>query len=478
MQTAGADPLAAEADLLVVPVGSALTGPAAALDAALGGLVAACMGDGEVDGKPGSLTIVHSRGAVAARRIAVVGIGEGDRDGWRQAGRAAGDRARALRAARVVLAAGDADAERVTAALAGLSYGAYRYEVHRTAPATPPVESVTVCGGGADEAAVARAGLIGAAVSAARDLANAPANVLTPTVLAERAASLADDLPGLECRIHDEGDLRRMGAGALLGVARGSAEAPRMIELRWTPPGGRGGDGTLGLVGKAVTFDTGGISIKPAAGMEEMKMDMAGGGAVVEAMGLIARMGVAAPVVAVVPSAENMPGGSAVKPGDVLRAMDGTTIEVTNTDAEGRLLLADALHHAVTACGATRLVDFATLTGAIVVALGEVYAGLFGSDPDWTEAVRAAGEASGDLCWPMPMHRGYAAMIESRVADVVNSTTKRQAGAVTAAQFLRRFTSDVPWCHVDIAGTGMVSGAGTGFGVGLMLHLAEAMVAA
>jgi len=179
----------------------------------------------------------------------------------------------------------------------------------------------------------------------------------------------------------------------------------------------------------------------------------------------------------VVPSTENMPSGTATKPGDVVTAMNGRTIEVINTDAEGRLILADALCYATSKAKATRLIDFATLTGAIVVALGEVYAGLFGSDAEWTEAVRAAGEAAGDLCWPMPLHDGYRGLIESKVADLSNSSNKRQAGAVYAAQFLREFTDGRPWCHVDIAGTGMINGAGTGFGVGLMLNAAEALAA-
>ena len=205
-------------------------------------------------------------------------------------------------------------------------------------------------------------------------------------------------------------------------------------------------------------------------------MDMGGGATAIEAAGLIAALKVPVPVMAVVPATENMPSGRAVKPGDVVTAMNGTTIEIINTDAEGRLILADALTWAARN-GATRMVDFATLTGAIIVALGEVYAGLFGSDDDWTAAVRAAGEASGDLAWPLPMHERYRPLIESKVADLANSSNKRQAGAVYAAQFLREFTDDLPWCHLDVAGTAMGSGGGTGFGVRMMLRLAEAMAA-
>ena len=266
--------------------------------------------------------------------------------------------------------------------------------------------------------------------------------------------------------------LEKLGAGALLGVARGSDEPPRLIVLRYRPGTVARPGEVLGLVGKAVTFDSGGISIKPSSGMEEMKLDMGGGAAVLEGAALVAALGLPVEVLAVVPATENMPSGHAIKPGDVLTAMDGRTIEVINTDAEGRLILADGLAYAAGE-GATRLIDMATLTGAMVVALGEVYAGLFGSDDDWTALVREAAEESGDLAWPMPMHDRYRPLIESKVADLTNSSNKRQAGAVYAAQFLREFTDGLPWCHLDIAGTGMVDGQGTGYGVRLILAVAE-----
>jgi leucyl aminopeptidase len=323
---------------------------------------------------------------------------------------------------------------------------------------------------------LARADRVVAAVNGARDLADTPANHLTPTLLAERARELADAVPGLTCTVLGRSRLEKLGAGALLGVARGSAEPPKMIVLRYRPSDVARPGEVLGLVGKAVTFDTGGISIKPAAHMEDMKLDMGGGAAVLEGAALVAALGLPVEVLAVVPATENMPGGTAMKPGDVVTAMNGRTIEVVNTDAEGRLILADALTYCARQ-GATRMVDFATLTGAIVVALGEVYAGLFGSDDDWTALVREAAEESGDLAWPMPMHKGYAPLIESRVADLSNSSNKRQAGPVYAAQFLREFTEGLPWCHVDIAGTGMVDGRGTGFGVRLILAVAERLAA-
>ena len=245
-----------------------------------------------------------------------------------------------------------------------------------------------------------------------------------------------------------------------------------MIVLRYEPTRPARKDELLSIVGKAVTFDTGGISIKPSGGMEEMKMDMAGGAAAIAATGLIARLGLPVRVLTVVPAAENMPSGTAIKPGDVITAMNGKTIEVINTDAEGRLILADALAYAVSQ-GATRMVDLATLTGAIIVAIGDVYAGLFGNDDAWTETVRAAGERSGDLLWHMPMHERYHHLVESKVADLANASNKRQAGPVYAAHFLEEFVDETPWCHLDVAGTAMSDAGATGFGVGLLLSLAE-----
>jgi leucyl aminopeptidase len=329
-----------------------------------------------------------------------------------------------------------------------------------------------IAGSGVKAADLTRADRTVAAVAAARDLANTPANYLTPRGLAEHAQALADEIPGLDCEVLDESDLEQLRAGAILGVARGSDEPPRMIVLRYTPKRPARKGELLGLVGKAVTFDSGGISIKPSGGMEEMKMDMGGGAAVIEGTGLIARLGLPVSVLAVIPATENMPSGHAIKPGDVLTAMNGKTIEVINTDAEGRLILADALYYTARQ-GATRMLDLATLTGAIVVALGEVYAGLFGSDSDWTEEVRLAGEASGDLAWPMPMHPGYDSLIRSKVADLANAAKKRQAGPVYAAQFLREFTDGKPWCHLDVAGTAMIDGQGSGYGVRLIAALAD-----
>jgi len=474
------DPLSVGADAIVVFVAqpAIASGSVAAADLALDGLVAACIADGEITGEAGQVSVIHTGGLVGAPRLLVVGIGDDSVASWRAAGRAAGGRLRAIKARTAALAPDEADAARVTALIAGVRYGAYRFDRYKSGDSEPDLTDVRVHSVVVTPAQLRRASRLAGAVAAARDLANTPANDLTPTALAARAGELAGQTAGLECDVLERKDLQKLGAGALLAVAQGSAEPPKMIVLRYTPKRRAASGEVLGLVGKAVTFDTGGISIKPAGGMEEMKLDMAGGAAVVEAIGLIAQLALPLEVVAIVPATENMPSGTATRPGDVVRAMNGKTIEVINTDAEGRLILADALTYAATVSGATRLIDFATLTGAIVVALGEIYAGLFGSDDAWTAAVRAAGEASGDLCWPMPLHPGYAPLIKSDVADLSNAAAKRQAGAVYAAQFLREFTDGRPWCHVDIAGTGMISGAGTGFGVSLMLAVAEQLARA
>ena len=473
-----ADVASAKADLLIVCLATPptpLAGPVAEVDAALGGLVAAAVKDGEIDGKPGSATRFHAGERLAATRVVVVGIGEGSADDWRAAGSAAGGVVgRVATRSAAIVPPSDATAAQIGAFIEGFGGATYRFDRFRTSDegrtATPSRLAVHSAAVRATD--LRRADRVVAAVSGARDLANTPSNHLTPTMLAARARELAEATPGLTCTVLGATRLEKLGAGALLGVAQGSAEPPKMIVLRYRPTTVARPGEVLGLVGKAVTFDTGGISIKPASGMEEMKMDMGGGAAVLEGTALVAALGLPVELLTVIPATENMPSGTAIKPGDVVTAMNGRTIEVINTDAEGRLILADALAYAARA-GATRVVDFATLTGAIVVALGEVYAGLFGSDPDWTELVRAAGEESGDLAWPMPLHERYAPLIKSAVADLANASNKRQAGAVYAAQFLREFTDGLPWCHVDIAGTGMVGGKGTGFGVRMILAVAE-----
>ena len=366
----------------------------------------------------------------------------------------------------------------------GTLLAAYEYRVYKSGAGDdedPTRLGELIVSAHHDVSGAVEAGRVAAeAANAARDLQNAPANDLTPTRLAERAEALAAELPDLTAEVLDRAGIEAAGMGAFAGVARGTAEEPRLITLRYEPAGAEGP--VLGLVGKAVTFDSGGISIKPGARMAEMKFDMSGGAAVLEATGAIARLGLPIRLVAVVGATENLPSGTALKPGDILRAKSGTTIEVVNTDAEGRLVLADCLAHAVEE-GAERLVDLATLTGAIVSALGSTYAGMMGTDDAWCAAVAEAGERAGEPVWRLPLHPEYAELIKGRYADIANAVENRKAGSVTAAEFLKRFVGDVPWVHLDIAGVADDAGrpyaakGGSGFGVRLLIELARAHAA-
>ena len=314
------------------------------------------------------------------------------------------------------------------------------------------------------------------AQNAARDLQNLPSNVATPTFLAERANELAGAHADLSCEVLGRTAITELGMGAFAAVAQGTDTEPKLIVLRYT--GGQAGP-HLGYVGKAVTFDTGGISIKPSSKMQEMKFDMSGGAAVIESLGAIAELGLPVTITAVVPATENMPSGHSMKPGDIVTAMNGKTIEVNNTDAEGRLILADALAHVVDQ-GAERLVDLATLTGAIIVALGSTYAGLFSNNDDWCAEVEGACRATGELGWRLPLHPEYFELTKGQYADLTNASEQRKASSIYAAEFLRQFVDDKPWVHVDIAGTawGMsgrpyVGSGASGFGVRMLVDLAR-----
>jgi leucyl aminopeptidase len=299
------------------------------------------------------------------------------------------------------------------------------------------------------ETAIARGRLLGECSNLSRGLANEPGNALTPSQFATRAAAIAAE-GGASAEILDEKQIQALGMGLLLGVARGSHEPPRLMVFRYEPLDPTPGP-VLGLVGKGITFDTGGISIKPADGMERMKDDMAGGAAVACAMRAIATLRAPIRVIGVVPATENMPGGHAIKPGDILKSAEGKTVEVINTDAEGRLILGDGLWYA-RKLGATHLVDVATLTGAIVVALGKLTSGLFGAPDTWVDLVRRVAERAGDPVWPMPVYDEYRDQLKSDIADFTN-TGGRAAGSITAALFLKEFTGGLPWIHMDIAGT-------------------------
>lgn len=355
----------------------------------------------------------------------------------------------------------------------------YSFDAHKSKPKgdedkAAEIDSIEMVGDGIDEA-VTLARASGEAANRARDLQNEPANVATPSFLADRAATVAAE-HGLEFEIHDREWIEGKQMGAFAAVAKGTSEEPRLIVLRYQGAGAEGP--TLGFVGKAVTFDTGGISLKPSAKMQEMKFDMSGGAAVLEATAAIAELGLPVNLISVVPSTENMPSGSAIKPGDIVTAYDGTTIEIDNTDAEGRLILADALTYCIE-LGAERIVNLATLTGAVIVALGSTYAGLFANDDDWVAEVEQACDATGELGYRLPLHPEYAEMIKGRYADICNAPGSRKASSITAAEFLHHFVGETPWTHVDIAGTAWelgrdyVGNGANGFGTRMLVELAR-----
>jgi len=483
-----------EADVLGVALAEPATlSPAAReLDEALGGRLTRLLEEGDASGRRGTVTVLHTGGDLPARRIALAGLGPADEidgDAVRTAAARVADAAGEARGRTVAwLADGETSglspAEEARAVAEGVALGSHdtgRWKSDREEGER--VARLVVVGPGAADAgeAARRATLVAAWANRARDLVNAPANELTPAALADAAADIAGRFETLTAEALGPEEIEAAGLGALAAVGRGSHNGPRLVTLRHEPAGARDGL-VLGLVGKAITFDTGGISLKPADNLDEMKSDMAGGAATLAGLAAIAELGLPLRVVAVVSAAENMPAGHAYRPGDVVRAGDGTTIEVTNTDAEGRLVLADALLHARSA-GATHLLDLATLTGTIQVALGDLYAGLFGNDEAWVAELLAAAERSGDHAWPMPLHRSYGRFLESQFADVKNTPDKKRGSSTIAAVFLERFAGEGPWAHLDIAGTAYLDrgrdyyprpGA-TGYGVRLIAELATAL---
>ncbi|HXP88658.1 MAG TPA: leucyl aminopeptidase [Bryobacteraceae bacterium] len=411
---------------------------------------------GEFTGKPAEIAVAHLPQGLAAKRLVVAGGGKRDKFDAAALRRAVGSTVRTLKQKGVKklawwLGAGSpADAE---AAVEGAILGNYETDRYKPSSEAKPLDSFVVAAvrGGADlEAAVTRARIIGEAQNFTRDLANEPANRLTPTILADRARAMAAE-QGLECEVLDQDRMRQLGMGSLLGVAQGSAEPPALIIVRYRPAKEPATKDHLGLVGKGVTFDTGGISIKPAEGMEKMKYDMCGGAAVLGAMRAIAQLKPAIPVTALVPAVENMPGSKAQRPGDIVTSLSGKTVEVLNTDAEGRLILNDALTYSQR-LGCTHLVDAATLTGAIVVALGYVNVGAFTNNDALLGRVLGAAKQEGEKMWHMPLDEDYKELLKSPFADLAN-IGGRWGGAISAAWFLREFVDDTPWVHLDIAGT-------------------------
>jgi leucyl aminopeptidase len=445
------------------------------VDGILNGLVAA----GEARAKHRHLAVAHA----GAKRWILVGLGARDElDGERVriAAASALGRARELGARRLCWEVPHKVGPEIAAAIVeGTLLSAYRFDRFKSAPPSDAagLEALVVSAHDDLETVVAEAEIVARAVNAARNLQNTPSNEMAPRHLAD-AARVLGELDGVTVEVEGREGLQRLGMGSFAAVAQGADEEPALITLRYDGANARGP--VLGLVGKAVTFDTGGISIKPANKMFEMKFDMSGGAAVLGAIEAIAELRLPVRVIAVVGATENMPSGHAMKPGDVVTAANGTTIEIINTDAEGRLVLADCLTHAVN-LGAERLVDIATLTGAIITALGNTHAGLVASDDDWARQVQEAATSTGELVWRLPLHPDYAKALESETADLMNVNETRKAGSIVAAEFLKRFTADVPWAHLDIAGTAWGAGrpytpkGGSGFGVRLFVALARSL---
>ena len=438
-----------------------------ALDEASGGLVRSIIEAEEFKGKEGETAYLHfaaqSGGTRTNRRLLLVGVGERDAYKLGQVSQMAGAAARFLRARNIksvgllTRSAEIGDPERVASAMVeGVIIGLFELDKYRTAEKEERrLERLIVLGEETDEAKLRRGAergrIIGESVNFTRDLANEPGAYMTPTIMAERAQSIATEF-GLEVDVLDTARIEAEGMGSFLSVARGSEEPPKLMVLKYTPEGYEEKDGELlALVGKGVTFDTGGISIKPGENMELMKYDMTGGATVLGVMRAIAQLKPPVPILGVVPSTENMPSGKATKPGDVVRAMSGKTIEVINTDAEGRLILADAIAYAKK-LGATRVIDLATLTGAVSIALGDVNTGIMGTDQSLIDEIIASAGEVGEKFWQLPLDKEYSRQIKSDIADIKN-VGGRKAGTITAAAFLKEFADGLSWAHLDIAGT-------------------------
>jgi leucyl aminopeptidase len=434
----------------------------AELDKLTGGMLTRLSKNGELTGKTLENTLLHAPANFKAARLLLVGAGKRENFNPAVLRKVAGAALRYLKSRAVhkvvfLVREGDATEEAAQAVTESAIVSDFETDKYKTEKKNDKfIETFTIAGFGdteksAGEKGLARGRVIGESQNFARDLVNEPSNKLTPKILADKAAAMAKEA-GLAVEILDEKKIAELKMGALLSVAQGSVEPPRMIVLTYTPSNPKPGAPVVGLVGKAVTFDTGGISIKPADGMEKMKYDMAGGATMLGIMRAVAALKPAVKVICVVPATENMPGGKAQKPGDIQTAMSGKTIEVLNTDAEGRLILADGVHYAKQ-LGATHLVDSATLTGAIVVALANVNVGVFGSDPAWTDKLLASAKAAGEKMWQMPMDDEYREFIKGSFADIQNIGSGKGGGSITGAWFIREFAGDTPWIHLDIAGT-------------------------
>jgi leucyl aminopeptidase len=477
----------AGADALALPVAQPPGGDGAKIvDEKLGGRLRRLGETGELRGERGEAVLLHLDGELETPRLVAAGVGkreEVDVEALRTAGATAAQALARVGGTLVWLLDETLPvppAEQAAALVEGTILGAYSPGRWKADDEPRPLERIVV--GHADEpelrAAVERAAIVAERANRARDLANMPPNELNPHTLGEKAKELAHEHEHLTCEVLATRELDDLGMGALSAVGRGSRNEPRLIVLRYDPPDAKG-DLVLGVVGKSITFDAGGISIKPAGGMQDMKGDMSGGAGTLHGIGALAALGTPVKTIAVLAAAENLPGGDAFRPGDILRAANGKTIEVINTDAEGRLVLADALWY-VRREGATHVLDIATLTGAMELALGDQYAGVFANDDEWRDRIVEAGRRSGDLVWPFPLHPRFRRYIDSAFADMKNGSTLRQASPALAAEFLHEFAGDGPWAHIDMAGPAFLERSrgdylrvpgGTGYGVRLIAEL-------
>jgi leucyl aminopeptidase len=476
-----------QADLLAVPVGAgrALGPGAEAVDAAIDGELAAFMAEADFDGKPGQTLAVPTRGRLRAAAAMLVGVGAFDEvttDGVRRAAAAVARKAtKATSVATTLVDLADAAGiERAAAAQAlaeGFVLGSYQFLKYKGNGDATRLAKVVVVGraNARVEAALERGATVSAAVTWARDMVNEPSGAKSPAAFADAAKKLLRG-KGVTVKVMTEAELKAEGLGGVVGVGQGSGNPPRLVKATYSPPGKKG---SVAFVGKGVVFDSGGLSLKTSSGMETMKIDMSGAAAVLAAMSVLKDLDVKAKVTAYVPMVENMPSGTAIRPGDVLKIRNGKTVEVLNTDAEGRLILADALALAAED-KPDAVVDVATLTGAAMVALGDKIAGLMGNDDAWNEQVQAAADAVGEPVWPLPLPTEYRKLLDSEVADLRNISTGSYGGALTAALFLEEFVDGVPWVHLDIAGPARAGGddgylvkGGTGFAVRTLVEVVD-----
>ncbi len=476
-----------KADLLALPVGAGRQlGPGAdAVDAAFDGDLAAFMEEADFDGKPGQTLAVPAGDGLRAAAALLVGVGPLDQvtvDGLRRAAAAVARKATKVTSVATTLAdlAEGADLERpaaVQAVAEGFVLGSYQFLKYKADGDASKLAKVIVVGrsGARVDAALERGATVADAVTWARDMVNEPSGAKSPAAFAKAAKKLLTG-KGVTVKVLSEAELKAERLGGVLGVGQGSANPPRLVKATYSPQGKKG---FVALVGKGVVFDSGGLSLKTSSGMETMKTDMSGAAAVLAVMSVLKELGVKAKVVAYVPMVENMPSGAAIRPGDVLKIRNGKTVEVLNTDAEGRLILADGLSLAAED-KPDAVVDVATLTGACMVALGEKIAGLLGNRDSWIEQVKEAADAAGEPMWPLPLPTEYRKLLDSEVADLRNISTVGYGGALTAALFLAEFVDGVPWVHLDIAGPARASGddgylvkGGTGFAVRTLVELVD-----